>query len=334
MLDDSVVAFLKKIGAGSAPEAPIGDLESARQILDVRFRAYPPPVRPVERNETVSISANGGVFDALICWPNLKPDNELLPLLLWFHGGGWTLGSAAAQQGICRYLCAEAGIVVANIDYRLAPEWPFPSGSEDAYEALLWMISNAARLGINPTRISVGGASAGGHLAAVLAQTARDRGSAVIDFQALIYPCTSLRDEPLAYPSRARLGNGDYGVSMAEFEWLRGHFLPDMALADDLRASPALAADLFGLPDALIVTAEYDPLVDEGADYAQRLGEAGVAVEYQCVRGMIHGFVEVPGYFAQGQEILDLLAARLASRARTADMPVSAATSRPNGADR
>lgn len=314
MLDASAVAFLKKIGVGPAPEDPTGGLESARQILDARFRTYPPPVRRVERIETVSISTDGGAFDALICWPDLKPHEELLPLLLWFHGGGWTLGNAAAQQGICRYLCAEAGIVVANIDYRLAPEWPFPSGPEDGHQALLWMISNAARLGIDPARISVGGASAGGHLAAVLAQMARNRGTAVIDFQALFYPCTSLRDEPLAYPSRARLGNGDYGVSMAEFEWLRGHFLPDMALADDLRASPALAADLSGLPDALIVTAEYDPLVDEGADYARRLGEAGVAVEYHCARGMIHGFVEVPGYFAQGQEILDLLAARLASR--------------------
>jgi acetyl esterase len=214
------------------------------------------------------------------------------PLLLYFHGGGFTYGDLETHDGVCRLLCGHAGAHVLAIDYRLAPEHPFPAAIEDARGALHWAWANAGGLGADPGRVGVGGDSAGGNLAAVAAQlAARDGGPAPV-LQLLIYPAT---DFSRRRRSRELFGDG-FLLTNPEMDWFETNYLgAQRTHASDPRASPLLAQDLSGLAPAFVVTAAFDPLRDEAEEYARALGEAGTPVTLRRFPGFIHGFIAAAG---------------------------------------
>jgi acetyl esterase len=228
------------------------------------------------------------------------------PLLVWYHGGGWVIGSVAGADATCRRLAAQAGAVVVSVDYRLAPEHPFPGPVEDCYAATRWAVEHAAEWDADASRLAVGGDSAGGNLAAVMCLAARERTGPDIRFQLLVYPVTDLL---MSYPSITENGEG-YLLTADTMRWFVGHYLGDADPKDPL-ASPLYADDLSGLPPALVITAEYDPLRDEGEAYGVALEQAGVAVTARRFAGQIHGFFGFGAIFPAAREGVDLAAATL-----------------------
>lgn len=212
-----------------------------------------------------------------------------LPLLLFYHGGGWVVGDLDSHDSMCRFYSHEAGCVVVSVDYRMGPEHRFPAAIEDAQAALGWARENAAMLGIDANWIAVGGDSAGGNIAAALCLLARDDGGPAIRLQLLIYPAT---DFTATSGSRVAHGEGKFLTTEA-MAWFESRYLNGPQDRTDPRASPLLAASHAGLPQAFVQTAEYDPLCDEGKAYADKLAAAGVATDYTCYPGMIHGFARM-----------------------------------------
>ena len=216
---------------------------------------------------------------------------EILPALVYFHGGGWVIGDLDTHDVLCRQLANGARCAVFSVDYRLAPESPFPAAVDDCIAATHYVAAEARALGIDPARIAVGGDSAGGNLAAVVSIDARDRAGPAIAFQLLIYPAT---DQRCGFPSHLRNGEG-YLLTRHSMEYFRGFYLPRKADWDDWRASPLLAQTLAGLPPAFVLTAGYDPLVDEGKAFAERLAREGAPVSYREYSDMVHGFILMGG---------------------------------------
>ena len=228
------------------------------------------------------------------------------PLLLWLHGGGWVIGDLDTSDATARALANRSGAVTVSVDYRLAPEHPAPAALEDCLAALTWCVENAEVLGVDASRVAVGGDSAGGNLAACLCQRVRDEFGPDIDFQLLVYPVT---DCTLSSPSIEENAEG-YFLTKGTLEWFVAHYVGD----GDLKAasvSPLYAESLAGLPPALVITAELDPLRDEGEAYASGLREAGVAVEHLRYDGQIHGFVGLAGVLDDGRHALDCAGAAL-----------------------
>ncbi len=212
------------------------------------------------------------------------------PLLVFFHGGGWVFGDLDTHDSVCRLICRDAGVQVLAVDYRLAPEHPAPAAVDDAYAAYRWARERAVDLGADPRRVAVGGDSAGGNLAAVVTRMARDAGDPLPSLQWLIYPVTDLRGQTR---SRSLLGDG-FLLTKDDMDWFQGNYLRGSGIDEtDPRVSPLLADDVSGLSPALIVTAGFDPLRDEGAQYAARLREAGVAVDHRQMSSMIHAFLNL-----------------------------------------
>jgi acetyl esterase len=218
--------------------------------------------------------------------PSPSPD---LPVVVHFHGGGWTIGNVEQYDPIARQIANATNAIVVSVDYRLAPEHRFPAAAEDAYAATVWAVSHAAELGADPNRVAVAGDSAGGNLAAVVPLMARDRGGPPLRFQLLIYPVTDISPTREEYPSKSDNGSG-YFLTTEHMEWYRDKYLPAGEDGSAPYISPLRASDLTGLPPALVITAEYDPLRDEGESYARRLSESGVPAEITRSPGMFHGF--------------------------------------------
>jgi acetyl esterase len=216
-----------------------------------------------------------------------RPAAGTLPLLVYFHGGGWVVGSVALSDNSCRALANASGCAVLSVEYRLAPEHRYPAAADDAYAATAWAAAHASDLGIDRERIAVGGSSAGGNLAAVASLMARDRGAPRIRAQYLHVP---VLDHDFTRPSY-RANETGMGLTRKGMEWFWKNYVPDLATRDEPYASPLHAKDLRGLPPAIVVTAECDPLRDEGAAYAERLREAGVRVTYMEYPGMVHAFM-------------------------------------------
>ena len=210
---------------------------------------------------------------------------ETLPALMYFHGGGWTIGDLDTHDVLCRQLAVGARCVVFSVDYRLAPEHPFPAAVADCLEATRYVAENAAKLRIHG--IAVGGDSAGGNLAATIALLARDAGGPALAFQLLVYPAT---DQRMGSASHERNGQG-YLLTADAIRYFRRNYLPNERDWSDWRASPLLAKSHAKLPPALVITAGYDPLVDEGRAYAEKLRAAGVPVAYHEYPDMVHGFI-------------------------------------------
>ena len=222
------------------------------------------------------------------------------PLLLFLHGGGWIYGDLESHDPACRFLAEEAGVRVLAVDYRLAPEHPYPAAYDDSVAAFEWLLAHADEVGADPARLAVGGDSAGGTLAATLALTAAERGWPLA-FQLLIYPATDLGGE---FPSHASCGEG-FLLTRADMEWFRGLYLDDPGQIADPRVSPLRALDLAGLPPALIFTAGFDPLRDEGQAYAERLAAAGVKTVHREFDSLIHGFVGMRGALQAAARAMD-----------------------------
>ena len=234
-------------------------------------------------------------------------------VLVWFHGGGWVIGDLETADGSCRQLCQQAGVAVVSVDYRLAPEHPYPAAFQDAWAATEWVAANAAVIGVDASRMAVGGDSAGGNLAALVAIRARDVGAPVLQHQLLVYPATDLT---MSHPSIVENGEG-YFLTQEAMAWFMDCYLgADRSHADPSRpeVSPLFAGDLAGVAPAHIITAEFDPLLDEGNAYAAALSKAGVAVDHDTNPGMIHGFFAM-GAFSPAAEVV---VTRAADRVRAA----------------
>jgi acetyl esterase len=218
--------------------------------------------------------------------------------LVYFHGGGWVFGSVNTHDGVCRALARRAGLTVVSVNYRLAPEHRFPAALEDAWIATRWAVEHASARGMHP-RLAVGGDSAGGNLAAVVALRARDAG-VDLRLQVLICPVTDCRMRSASYEEFAR----GYGLTRAEMEWFLNHYLPSPFDRSDPAASPLCAMDHRDVAPAYVITAEYDPLRDEGEAYVVKLQAAGVSVQLRRYEGMIHGFYRMGSVFNQTHEAL------------------------------
>ena len=281
-LDPQARAVLDQMAALGLP--PLGSLspEETRRNMEERQAALPPG-EPVASVEDRTIPGPSGDIPVRI----YRPDGPApMPVLVFFHGGGWVIGSINTHDGTARSLANAAECIVVSVDYRLAPEHNFPDAAEDAYAATVWAAQHAASFGGDPERIAVGGDSAGGNLAAVVALMARERGGPSLVYQLLIYPVTDYGFDTPSYGENAE----GYLLTRDGMRWFWGHYLRHEGDGADPYASPLRAESLAGLPAALVITAEFDPLRDEGEAYASRLREAGVPVQYSLYDGMIHGF--------------------------------------------
>ena len=212
-----------------------------------------------------------------------------LPVLVFYHGGGWAIGDLDTHDHMCRYLAGHSEIAVVSVDYRLAPEHKFPAAFDDALAAMRWVMSGPDDLNIDATRLAIGGDSAGGNLAAAVTLALCDAGALPLKLQLLMYPVTDF----LADNESMRDNGTGYLLTNAAMDLFAGWYLPNRIARSDPRASPQHALDHAGLPPAFIQTAEYDLLRDEGRKYAETLERAGVAVQYTCHAGMIHGFARM-----------------------------------------
>lgn len=290
-LDPQVAAFIAKaIAAGTPPYWQLSP-PAARQLFRDTRAAVSPPAPPVSRVDDLAMPGPGGPLRLRHYRPSRSPVSAVLPVLVYFHGGGWVIGDLDTHDIACRLYANTAGCAVVSVDYRLSPECKFPGAVEDAIAATRWVHANAGALRIDNSRMAVAGDSAGGNLATVTALALRDAGGPALRVQLLIYPVTDLRMNTESYRRR---GEG-YLLTRRSMEWFRDQYLRSAADVTDWRASPLLAKSLAGLPPAYIVTAGFDPLRDEGRDYADRLTRAGVPVMHECYDGMIHGFFGMSG---------------------------------------
>jgi acetyl esterase len=246
----------------------------------------------------------GGRLPLRVYRPSAEPG---LPVLMYFFGGGWVLGTIDTADGIARSLANAAGCIVAVPGYRLAPEHPFPAAIEDCWAATEWVVSNAAALGADPARVAVGGDSAGGNLAAALTLMAAEAGGPPLAGQLLVYPNT----DQVADDESMRANDDPYLFNHHSVAWYRSHYFTDPDDAYNPLASPLLAESLAGLPPALVITAEYDPLRDQGERYAARLAHDGVPVAVTRYEGMIHGFFAMSGTLEAGKVALAQAAKQL-----------------------
>jgi acetyl esterase len=299
-LDPGLEPYVRR--AVSSPPAWELTLDELRAGPDAEVPEVWGELDAVDHVEDRTIPGPGGPLRVRV----YRPDSaEPLPGLVWFHGGGWAVGSLDSHDPVCRYLARTTPCCVVSVDYRLAPEDPFPAGLEDCWTATEWTAREAGELGIDPGRIAVGGDSAGGNLAAVVALRARAAGLPLA-LQVLVYPVT---DSDLDTPSYLEHAEG-LNLTRAKMEWYWQLYLAGGDAAHP-EASPLRAADLSGVAPALVQTAEYDPLSSEGEAYAERLEAEGVAVKLSRYDGVIHGFVRMPALTNSAREALDEIAASL-----------------------
>ncbi len=301
-VDAAVQALLDQMNDPSAPKLSELSPEQARAGFAALTALQGEP-EAVASTEDRRIPGPGGDIPVRI----YRPSNDTgLPVLMYFHGGGWVIMDVDTHDPLCRALANAAGCAVVSVDYRLAPEAKYPAASEDCYAATKWVAENAASLAFDASRLALGGDSAGGHLTAVVAQMARDKGGPAIVYQVLHCPVTNY---DYSTPSYADNADG-YMLTREGMEWFWDHYLENPSQGAEPYASP-LRGDLRGLPPALVQTAEFDPLRDEGAAYAAKLKEAGVETVYHQYDGLIHDCFLFFGVVQGGRANIDEAATHL-----------------------
>jgi acetyl esterase len=294
------------VASGRPPLETLTPPEARKAYLASKpiLQPDPPPVA-----EVVALEAKGpaGAIPLRLYRGQGAGKDKPQPALIYFHGGGWVIGDLESHDQACRALANAVPCIVIAVDYRLAPEHKFPAAAEDAIAATAWIAANAARLGIDGARLAVGGDSAGGNLAAVVTLDARDRGGPRIIHQLLIYPATDMR---MGFASIARHAE-QLPLTRAAMHWFVDHYLRGPQDVADWRASPLRAASFAGLPNALVVTAGFDPLGDEGEAYAKALAAAGVAARHERFAGQIHGFLTMGRIVEDSGRAIALAAAAL-----------------------
>ena len=305
-LEAEMQAYLDGAAAERPPlwSLPIEELRADSSARNKEMMApYPPPAYAAVRQ--IALPGPECELQARVYTP---PGEGPFPLLVCFHGGGWVLGALDDFESANHILSTDADRILLSVDYRMAPEALFPAAVEDCYAAYRWARENAALLNINPTRTAIIGDSAGGNLAAAVALMCRERRAPPPELQILVYPATDLSGG--AWPSYKKFSQ--FGLSETDAIWFRDQYAPNEEEWHNPYLSPYHAADLSGLPPALIITAEFDILRDEGEAYAHRLEEAGVQVVCSRYLGMLHGFALMPGVYDEAQLALDEIIAALA----------------------
>ena len=291
---ESLVKLLGDSGVGFYPDSTP---ESMRAAMENVIRATPPhEVHAVEDRE---LPGPAGSIPVRVYRPGAE---KSLPILVWFHGGGWVIGSLDTHDNLCRLLCDDAGVIVVSVDYRLAPETKFPGAADDCVAAWAWITEHAAELGGDRQRIALGGDSAGGNLAAVVALVAREQGLPMPALQLLVYPITDHEFDSASMVDNAK----GYFLETEEMRWFFDHYARAPEDFADWRMSPMRAPELAGLPAAVVITAEYDPLRDQGEAYAQRLRDAGVPTHGLRGDGLFHGFFGMHPFVPPAQDAWDL----------------------------
>ena len=305
MLDLELKTMLDQVAAAGAPD--LGDLppEAARPLYRQILTAGDLPPADV-KTEDRQIPGPVGPLPARVYTPRVEA-HDAGGLVLYCHGGGFVVGDLDTYDSVCRSICQDSGCVVVSVDYRLAPEHPFPAAVEDCQAALAWVAVHAAELGGDDQRIAVCGDSAGGNLAAVLALLAREKGPAV-RYQVLIYPVTSAMPGDL--PSHQTFGEG-YVLSLNTMRAWTTYYFGSSGRAPDFRGAPLLENDLSGLPPALILVGGYDALRDDGVAYAKRLIQAGVPATLVEYSGLSHGFINMAATLSGGRLALNQVGAAL-----------------------
>ena len=260
--------------------------QDARQLYLDSHGAVSPEPQEVAFVADIYVDGTAGLIPVRYYRPTGTTEVDVLSVVIYFHGGGWVVGDLDTHDGVCRQLSNEGRFSVLSVDYRLAPEAKFPAAVDDCFAVVNWALKGANGLKINPERVAASGDSAGGTLSIICAKMALDLGTPVV-FQALIYPATDMHRTTQSHKD---FGSGYLLTTQAQ-DWYHEQYLSSETDKDDWRASPILIDDLSRMPPAYIMTAGYDPLVDEGKAYADRLTAAGVPVIYKCHEGMIHAFI-------------------------------------------
>jgi len=296
-LDPQAKAVLDQFASMGGPQLHEMSVAQARELI-LGMVALAGEPESIARIENRTVPGPAGQIPVRIYTP---VGTAPFPVLVYFHGGGWVIGNLDTHDGICRSLANRVGCLVVSVDYRLAPEHRFPAAPEDCYAATRWLAEHAGSLGGDKGRIAVGGDSAGGNLAAVVALMARDRGGPKLAFQLLVYPATDTDFETRSY----RENSEGYFLTRADMVWFWNHYAPRDEDRRNPYAAPLRAASLRGLPPALVITAEFDPLCDDGNAYAGRLREDGVPVRLSQQDGLIHGFFQMGAVIDRGRASVD-----------------------------
>lgn len=310
-LHPQVVTLIAKMA--EADLKPVVEMSpvDARVQFDMVAKVPDEKRTPVGNIEDISIPGPAGQMAVRLYRPpdvvGGEPSGEL-PMLVYFHGGGHVIGSLDSHDEVARALCVNAGCLVASVDYRLAPEHKFPAAIDDAFAATQWLVANAAAIGADGNAVAIAGDSAGANIAAVVALMARDAGGPSLVTQILVYPLADYACESASYKTYA---TGFGPLTEAGMLWFQDHYLRGPEDMADWRASPVKAADLSGLPPALVITAECDVLHDEGVVFAEALAAAGTSVEHVDWPGMIHGFFSFAPYLDEGKAAQRLAGERL-----------------------
>lgn len=297
-LDPGIRAYLDGMAAEGAKPIQNLTVEEARRLQEERAPRMFGPVEDVSNVREIGVPGPAGSIRIRAYSP---AEPHPLPILIYFHGGGWVVCSLDTHDGVCRSLANRTPCLVLSVDYRMAPEHRFPAAVEDAWAATTWAAAHAHEIGGDRERLAVGGDSAGGNLAAVVALRARDRGVPDMCLQLLIYPVV---DYDFTTQSYKRNATG-YGLTRDAMRWFWDHYLPDPSRRNDPEAAPLRAPGLRGVAPAAILTCEFDPLLDEGEAYARRLAEADVPTFNHCYASLIHGVVRMPAITPKAWRLID-----------------------------
>jgi acetyl esterase len=305
-------AFLDQMAAVGGPKMWDVTPAQGRELFVAMMQMVGPKDVPVGKVQNVTMPGPAGEI-VLRNYTPVAAKSEPLPTLVFFHGGGWTIGNLETHDGLCRTLANDAGVRVIAVDYRLSPEAKFPSAVDEAFAALNWIETNAASLGVDANRVAVGGDSAGGALAAVVTQLAKQKSAPKIAFQLLLFPVTDLSTET---SSMREFAEG-YFLERETLHWFYDNYLPAGADRTDPRISPLLSKDFAGLPPAYVVVGGCDPLHDEGVAYAEKLKAAAVNATLVDYPGLVHDFIYMQAVLPQAPEAMKAAAAALKGALKT-----------------